>query len=65
MADLLRRTYLVDVLTCPICKGHRRLLAFITERESIVRILRHLGWPTEPPVVAPARPPPALALPFS
>ncbi|MEZ5962476.1 MAG: transposase [Planctomycetota bacterium] len=64
-ADLLRRTYLVDVRTCPTCKGRRRLLAFITERESIVRILRHLGLPTEPPVVAPPRPPPTLALPFS
>ena len=27
-ADLLRRVYLVDVLTCPNCKGVRRLLAF-------------------------------------
>ncbi|MEZ5964262.1 MAG: transposase [Planctomycetota bacterium] len=63
-ADLLRRIYLVDILTCPTYKGRRRRLAFLTERESIVRILRHLGLKTEPPVVAPARPPPALALPF-
>ena len=57
-AELLRRVYLVDVLTCPHCKRSRRLLAFITDPDAIASILRHLG------LVAPARPPPATALPF-
>jgi hypothetical protein len=56
--------YLVDVLTCPHCKSVRRLLAFITDRDAIVRILSCLGLATEPPTIAPARAPPALALPF-
>jgi hypothetical protein len=63
-ADLLRRVYLLDVLTCPNCKGGRRLLAFITDPAAISKILAHLGLPTEPPSVAPARPPPAQALPL-
>ena len=62
-ADLLRRVYLVDVLTCPHCKRSRRLLAFITDPDVTARILRHLGLPTRPPLVAPARPPPDAALP--
>ena len=36
----------------------------ITDPDVIASILRHLGLPTRPPPVAPARPPPATALPF-
>jgi hypothetical protein len=64
-ADLLRRVYLLEVLTCPNCKGRRRLLAFVTDRDSIRAILAHLGLPTDPPAIAPARAPPTPALPFA
>jgi len=55
-ASLLRRVYLVDVLSCP-CGGRRRIVADISEREAIVAILSHLGIPTEPPPIARARDP--------
>lgn len=61
-ADLLRRVFLIDVLPCPHCRGRRTLLAAIHEPASIERILRHLGLPTEPPEIAPARPPPQARL---
>ena len=34
------------------------LIAFVTEPASVKSILEHLGLPTEPPQVAPARGPP-------
>ena len=64
-AELLRRVYLIEVLTCPHCNGRRRLLAFITDTQSITRILAHLGLPIELPTLAPARAPPRSALPFA
>ncbi len=54
-AELMKRVFLVDVLTCPHCGGPRRLLAFILKPSVIERILSHLGLPTEPPKVYPAR----------
>lgn len=63
-ADLLRRVYLIDVLTCPSCQGRRTLLAAIHDPDSIRRILHHLGLPAEPPAVTPARPPPQARLPW-
>jgi uncharacterized protein YbaR (Trm112 family) len=54
---MLRRVDLIDVLTCPTCRGRGTLLAAIREQDSIRRILEHLGLLTEPPTVASARPP--------
>ncbi len=54
-AELMKRVFLVDVLTCPECGGSRRLLAFILKPSAIERILSHLGLATEPPKVHPAR----------
>jgi hypothetical protein len=34
------------------------VLTFLTDPAVVRRILAHLGLPTEPPPVAPARPPP-------
>jgi hypothetical protein len=56
-ATLLRRTLSVDVLECPRCHGRLRVLAVITEREPVRRILARLGLPTESPPVARARDP--------
>ena len=36
-----------------------RIVAFITEAAPVRRILTHIGEPTEPPPIAPARGPPA------
>ena len=40
------------------------LIAFITEPSSVTPSLEHLGLPTEPPRVAPARGPPELSFDF-
>ena len=56
-ATLLRRSFSVDGLECPKCHGRLRVVAIITEREPVCRILAHLGMPTEPPPVARARDP--------
>jgi hypothetical protein len=56
-ARLLRRLLDVDVLECPKCDGRLRVLAAITERASVTRILAHIGVPTEAPAVARARDP--------
>ena len=41
-----------------------RVIAFIVEPAVIERILTHVGEPTEPPAVLPARAPPQLELDF-
>jgi hypothetical protein len=35
-----------------------RIIAFVTEAVSIVKILSHIGEPTQPPEISPARAPP-------
>jgi hypothetical protein len=56
-ATLLRRSFRVDVLECPRCHGRLRVLAVLTEREPVGRILAHLGMPTQAPPLARARDP--------
>jgi hypothetical protein len=56
-ASLLRRSFSVDVLECPKCRGRLKVVAVITEREPVQRILAHLGLPTEAPPIARARDP--------
>jgi hypothetical protein len=56
-ASLLRRSFSVDVLECPKCRGRLEVVAVITEREPVQRILAHLGLPTESPPTARARDP--------
>ena len=57
-AELLKRTFGLDVLACPRCQGRMRLLAMVTDAKSVTRYLRALGEPTEAPATAPARGPP-------
>lgn len=57
-AELLARTFAVDVLECPSCQGRMRLLAMITEPASIARALAAAGEPTEGPLRSPNRGPP-------
>lgn len=63
-AELMQRVFRIDVFLCE-CGGLRRLLAFITDKAAIRRILIHLGRPADPPCVKPARPPPMQPLPFA
>jgi hypothetical protein len=55
---LLARIYAVLPLICPVCGAERRLIAAVTEREPVQRILRHIGEPALPPPLSPARSPP-------
>jgi hypothetical protein len=57
-AELMRRTFGLDVLACPQCGGRLRLLALLEHPLIVERILRHLGLPTERPEPRPARAPP-------
>ena len=45
-------------LICPECGHPMRLIACLTEREPVTRILTHVGEPTTPPPISPARSPP-------
>jgi len=56
-ATLLRRSFDVDVMQCPKCQGRLRVVAVITERDAVRRMLSHLGQPTEAPPLARARDP--------
>ena len=57
-ALLLARIYECLPLRCPRCSQPMRLIAFIIEPPVIERILTHIGQPTTPPPVLPARSPP-------
>ena len=57
-ADLMQRTFGLDVLACARCGGRLRLIALIEEAAVIRRILRHLGLPETVPTPSPARAPP-------
>jgi len=47
-SDLMRRTLGINVLQCPVCQATMLLLAVITKREVIDRILTHVKVPREP-----------------
>jgi hypothetical protein len=53
-AELLRRTFALDVLECPSCKGRMKLVAMVTEPRNIVRFLSSLGEPTDVPARSPS-----------
>jgi Putative transposase/Transposase zinc-binding domain len=57
-AELLRRTFAIDVLECPACKGRMKLVAMVTESRNIARFLSALGEPTDVPARSPNRGPP-------
>jgi hypothetical protein len=56
-ADLLERTFAIDILACPECGGSLRFLATIEQRSLIEEILGHLGLPVDVPQPTPARSP--------
>jgi hypothetical protein len=48
-AELLKRTFGIDLTVCPHCGGHVRVIAAIIRKEAIQEILGHLNLPTGPP----------------
>jgi len=57
-AQLLARTFGVDVLACPNCQGRMKLIAMLTDPRSIARYLAAVGEATELPRRSPNRGPP-------
>ena len=47
-AELLRRTFGINILCCPVCQSTMVLLALITEQDVIAKILTHVKVPREP-----------------
>jgi len=48
----------LDVLACPRCGRRLTLIALVKDPAVIVRVLWHLGLPTDIPEAQPARAPP-------
>ncbi|MBC8254802.1 MAG: transposase [Ardenticatenia bacterium] len=61
-AALLARVFALDVTVCPACGGRLRLIAALTDPDSINTYLTGVGSAAEPPAIAPARPPPQREL---
>ncbi len=57
-AELMARTFAVDVQKCPKCEGRMKLVAMVQEPRGIRRFLEGLGEPHDVPPRAPARAPP-------
>ena len=55
---LIARIYEICPLICPQCGGELKIVAFLTESDSIQRLLIHIGEPATPPQIALARGPP-------
>jgi len=62
-ALLIARIYEIFPLACPNCGSAMRIIAFLTDPAAVRDILVHLGEPTAPPRIAPARGPPLWDLP--
>jgi hypothetical protein len=64
-AQLLQRVFDIDISHCPQCGGTMKAISAITEKTVIDKILTHMGLPTEPPRVTPARAPPQKEFSFT
>ncbi len=59
-ATLLRKTFALDVLRCPLCGGRRAVLAAVTRHEDLVRVLAASGLSdAQAPPRMPSQAPPA------
>ena len=54
-ASLLKRVFQVDILACAKCGGRMKVLAVIEQPDVVAKILGHLGMPTVPEGIPPAR----------
>ncbi|SMF27667.1 Putative transposase [Pseudobacteriovorax antillogorgiicola] len=50
-AELLKRTFGIDLSTCPKCGGRVRVIAAIIETEAVFKILNHVGLGADPPQI--------------
>jgi hypothetical protein len=57
-ADLLKRTFDVDVLLCGRCGGRMKLIAMVTDPKSVTRYLASIGELVEVPDRSQSRGPP-------
>ncbi|MDD5306582.1 MAG: transposase [Deltaproteobacteria bacterium] len=57
-AELMKRTFGLDVLCCTECGGRMKLIALIEEPSVVRKILKHLKLPTDLATPLPARSPP-------
>ncbi len=62
-ADRLRRTFGLEILICAHWGGRWRVLVLITSRRVAKPIFDRLDLPSDPPPIAPARPPPDSDIP--
>ena len=51
-AMLMRRSLGIDPDKCPKCSGEMKIIAAIKDRDSINKILDHIGHSTDPPNVS-------------
>jgi hypothetical protein len=54
-AQLLKRTFKIDVLKCDKCGGRIKLVGAVFDQPTIKTTLRALGLPVRAPPIAPAR----------
>jgi len=59
------RSFSLDVTLCPRCGGQMRLIAALTDADSIRTYLTGVGLPADAPAISPARPPPQQELDFA
>jgi hypothetical protein len=59
-AELLARTFGLDSLACPVCRGRMRLVAVLRNPARIARYLASIGEPTELPKRSPKQGPAVL-----
>ena len=64
-ALLLVRIYECLPLLCPKCGEPMRIIAFVLDPPVIERILTHIGEPSTPPLILPARSPPQAEMEFN
>ena len=57
-AELLKRSFAIDILKCSHCAGKMKVIATIQEQAIVRRILEAVGLPFEPPRRASPRAPP-------
>jgi len=48
-AELLKRTFKIDVMKCRICQGMMKMVAMVVDYKNIQMTLRALGLPTRAP----------------
>ena len=64
-AVLLARVFRIDVTLCPECGGRMKIIACLTNPDSIRTCLAGMGLPSRAPPLVPARPSPQPELQYA